>query len=58
MNKGEGSPLILDVPKELIELNVLTRLYLDEGPYLKLCVMNQYDVNHLELAIDCFLAEF
>ncbi len=37
---------------------MITKLFAMDGPYLKFCVMNQYDVSRVELHIDCYLAEF
>lgn len=37
---------------------MLTKLYLVDGNYMKLFMMNQYNTDHIVLSVDCYIAEF
>ena len=36
---------------------MVTKLYKDEGPYLKALFLNVYDVTHVDFWINCYLAD-
>lgn len=46
-----------DLPKELVKLSI-NKLYFAEGKYLKLFIMNQYNKEVMDLAVDCYFLEF
>lgn len=35
---------------------MLTKIFWVEGPFVRIFMMNQYDISHIEMAIDCYLS--
>lgn len=49
---------LLSKPIPLLEINSLVRLYKQEGKYLKLALMNQYDTDKFVGVIDCYISQY
>lgn len=44
--ENKRTVLLSDSPHELVYVNELVRIYKQEGPFIKILVMNLYDSNH------------
>ena len=42
----------------MIETETNTKIFHVESKYLKIFKMNNYDSNHIDLTVDCFIDEF
>lgn len=49
---------LVSKPQPLLEINQLVKLYKQEGKYLKLALMNQYDPDKFVGVVDCYLTEY
>ncbi len=51
----KGKIIISPVPSCLAQLNPLIRLYEQEGKFVKICLLNQYNQNIVNGCLDCYL---
>lgn len=49
---------LLAKPVPLLEVSSLIRLYKQEGKYLKLAMMNQYDTDKFVGVLDCYISQY
>lgn len=48
--------MIVAEPQPLLEVNELIKLYRQEGNYLKLALMNQYDITKFVGVLDIYIS--
>lgn len=58
VTRKDGVPIISNLPRELIYVDYCTKVFQNEGNYIKFIALNQYDPSHKELVLDIYIHQF